>query len=445
MNLFQHSAVIMENYNKESLILMRDSEQDPPDPNEDFITHYLRFIGESEAPILYHRWCAIASLGAFLGRQFYYNFGHSKLHTNLYVMLIGVPATRKSTAIKIAKKTLISSGYETISADRTSKEKFLLDLSGEDTGHGDIESILSTNLWGDGSSEESHEMWIACDEFNDFIGVGNVEFISMLGTLWDFEGHYENRIKSGKSVRINNPTISILGGNTPVNFARAFPAEILGQGFFSRLLLVHADPTGIRITFPQSPSTDSVIAIRDHLCRIKEYCKGEVLLSEEAQKLLDKIYKTYSGIDDSRFEHYSGRRFPHLIKLCLVICASRMARVITKRDVIVANTILTHTENLMPKALGEFGKSRNSDVNHKVLSILNNANESLGIKDIWKHLSTEMDKIQDLGQVLQNLMAAEKIMNVGGEFLVKKKIIEQEDGEMYDWSILTTQEKEATR
>lgn len=421
---------------------MRDSEKDPP-PDEDFITHYLRFIGDSEAPILYHRWCAIASLGAFLGRQFYYNFGHQKLHTNLYVMLIGVPATRKSTAIKIAKKALINSGYETISADRTSKEKFLLDLAGEGTDN--IEDVLSQNLWGSGSSEESHEMWIACDEFNDFIGVGNVEFISMLGTLWDFEGKYENRIKSGKSVSINNPTISILGGNTPVNFARAFPSEILGQGFFSRLLLVHADPTGIRITFPKSPSLESVNAIREHLTKIKEYCKGEVLLSEEAENLLDKIYKTYQGIDDTRFEHYSGRRFPHLIKLALIITASRMARVITKRDVIVANTILTHTENLMPKALGEFGKARNSDINHKVLQLLNNAQESLGIKELWKHLSTEIDGIKQLSEVLQSLAAADKIMNVGGEFLIKKKIIVQEDGEMYDWDILTAQEKEATR
>ncbi len=421
---------------------MRDTPETPP-PDEDFISHYLRFIGQSEAPTIYHRWCAIASLGAFLGRQFYYNFGHQKLHTNLYVMLIGVPATRKSTAIKIAKKALISSGYETISADRTSKEKFLLDLAGEETDK--VEDILNLNLWGSESGDECHEMWIACDEFNDFIGVGNIEFISMLGTLWDFEGKYENRIKSGKSVSINNPTISILGGNTPVNFARAFPSEILGQGFFSRLLLIHSDPTGIRITFPQSPSIDSVSAIRDHLVRIKEYCKGEVLLSEEAEVLLDKIYKTYGGIDDSRFEHYSGRRFPHLLKLCLIITASRSARVITKRDVVVANTILTHAENLMPKALGEFGKSKNADNNHKVLQVLNAADRSLNIKDIWKQVSTEIEGIELLSKILQSLMIADKIMNVGGEFLIKKKVIVQEDSDMYDWSILSEQEREATR
>lgn len=423
---------------------MRDIPPEDNNMNEDFISHYLRFIGKSEAPTLYHRWCAIASLGAFLGRQLYYNFGHQKLHTNLYVMLIGVPATRKSTAIKIAKKSLINCGYETISADRTSKEKFLLDLAREETDN--VEDILSQNIWGSSGSEgDTHEMWIACDEFNDFIGVGNVEFISMLGTLWDFEGKYENRIKSGKSVSINNPTISILGGNTPVNFARAFPPEILGQGFFSRLLLVHADPTGIRITFPKSPSTENILKLREHLVKIKEYCKGEVLLSEKAEILLDKIYKSYKGIDDSRFEHYSGRRFPHLLKLCLIIAASRMSKVIDARDVIVANTILTHTENLMPKALGEFGKSKNSDINHKVLQILNNATQSLSIRDIWKQLSTEVEGIEHLGKVMQSLLIAEKIMNVGGEFLIKKKIMEMEDSDMYDWSILSEQEREATR
>jgi hypothetical protein len=104
--------------------------------DDDFISAYLDYIGETEAPTLYHRWCALAALGTYLGRQYSLKFGHSNLHTNLYVMLIGVPATRKSTAIKIAKKLMVSAGYSHLSSDRTSKEKFLLDLAGEDTGRG---------------------------------------------------------------------------------------------------------------------------------------------------------------------------------------------------------------------------------------------------------------------------------------------------------------------
>lgn len=410
---------------------------------DDFISHYLRYIGETEAPILYHRWCAIATLGTFLGRQFYLPFGHSNLHTNMYIMLIGVPAARKSTAIKIAKKVIRGAGYEHISADKTSKEKFLLDLAGEGSIE-QLEDMLDTNLWGgsDESTQEAREMWIACDEFNDFIGTGNVDFISMLGNLWDFEGNYENRIKSGKSVKISNPTISILGGNTSVNFAHAFPPEILGQGFFSRLLLVQADPTGNRITFPLPPSTESTAAITEHLKRIKKDVHGKATMTLGATKLLDKIYKTYRGIDDSRFEHYTGRRFGHLLKLCLVLCASRCSREINEGDVVRANTLLTHTEYLMPKALGEFGKSRNSDVTHKIMQVLNNAEKALTVRELWTYVNTDMEKVQDLSNMLMSLHLADKIMQVNGAFLAKKKSIAQDDSDVLDYSYLSNEEKE---
>ncbi|MFK5283171.1 hypothetical protein ACI3PL_26730, partial [Lacticaseibacillus paracasei] len=76
------------------------------------------------------------------------------------------------------------------------------------------------------------ESFIAADEFNNFIGLGNTDFISILGELWDYEGVYDYRLKNSKSVFIPYPTISILGGNTPTGFSQAFPPESIGQGFF---------------------------------------------------------------------------------------------------------------------------------------------------------------------------------------------------------------------
>ena len=46
-------------------------------------------------------------------------------------MLVGASGTRKSTAIKLFKKLIQQAGYDTIAADKTTKEKFILDLSGE--------------------------------------------------------------------------------------------------------------------------------------------------------------------------------------------------------------------------------------------------------------------------------------------------------------------------
>ena len=105
-----------------------------------------------------------------------------------------------------------------------------------------------------------------------------------------------------------------------------------------------------------------------------------------ARKLLEKIYTAWGGIDDVRFDTYSNRRFTHLLKLLLPVVAARLGNRVTERDVVYANTILTHTEHLMPKALGEFGKAKHSEVAHKVIQILEGAGVPLTITDVWKFL-----------------------------------------------------------
>jgi hypothetical protein len=412
--------------------------------DSNFIEDYLAYIGLSESPTTYHRWCAISSLGAYLGRQLSLPFGHDNLHTNMYMMLIGVAGARKSTAIKISKKIITLAGYEYISADKSSKEKFMLDLAGEDTEN--VDDILDRNLFGDRSESEYKEMFIACDEFNDFIGNGNIEFISLLGTLWDYDGLFKNRIKTGKSVEIMNPTVSILGGNTQVNFAQAFPPSTLGQGFFSRLLLIYGEPTGRKITKPVPPSAESTVEIVRQMQAVKLACSGTAQCTPTADKLLDKIYT--SGrfeVSDGRFDSYNNRRFTHLLKLCLICAAANHTRTITEAIVIYANTILAHTEYLMPKALGEFGKSKDSDVTHKVMIALEKTGRPLTVKDLWTLVHTDLSKINDLTEMLRSLITADKIFNAGGGFLAKRKARDEDVSGTVNYELLTQDEQEMVK
>jgi hypothetical protein len=407
--------------------------------HEDLFSHYLDYASSTEVPMFFHRWSMIAGLGAYLGRDYYFSHGHFTVNPNIYCMLIGSPGTRKSTAIKLVKSILTKAGYQTIAADKTTKEKFLLDLAGDDGAN--LDDILESDIFG-GPSDKVCECLIGADEFNEFIGHGNTEFISLLGSLWDYEGVYKNRIKTGKSISINNPTISILGGNTPTGFAQAFPTEIIGQGFFSRLLLIYGEPNGRKITFPKSPDTSATAELIKYLHAIKSNCVGGATLEPLAESLLDKIYKSWGGVDDVRFESYSNRRFTHLLKLCLIHSAARLGRSISEADVIYANTVLSHTEHLMPKALGEFGKAKNSDVSHKILQCLDGVVAPVPMKDLWKQVQQDLDKMRDLGDILQKLVAAEKIQAVNGGFLPFKKLkLEVTDGTV-DFSLLHLEERE---
>lgn len=408
---------------------------------DSFISQYLSYTSDSEVPITFNRWATISGIGAILERNLHIPFGHSQLFPNQYAMLIGSAGTRKSSAIKLMKSIMVRAGYTTISAERTSKEKFLLDLSGhEDTPMGSGDDILEKNLFGDLNESETRPMAIMADEANDFFGLGNIEFLSMLGSLWDWSGPpYQNRIKTGKSVSIPNPTITIFAGNTPVGFSQAFPPEILGQGFFSRLLLIYGEPNGRKIAFPRTPPESETTEIVRALQLIKSYHQGALQISDTATTLLEYIYNNNVPINDLRFDSYSNRRFTHLLKLCIIVAASQYSKSVTESIVIEANTYLSYIENLMPKALGEFGKSRNSDVTHKILGFIE-AHDGCTLKDLIKLVSSDLEKTSDIGDIIRKLSSSEKIQTINGIFLpMRKKGLVDTSGTI-DLSYLTPEE-----
>jgi hypothetical protein len=208
-----------------------------------------------------------------------------------------------------------------------------------------------------------------------------------------------------------------------------------------------SDRTDRRITFPPPPAPEHTRRVLDQLARIKTASLGSAVLTGSAEKLLDKIYQRGIAVDDVRFESYSNRRFTHLLKLSVICSAARATRDLTEQDVIYANTILSAAEHHMPRALGEFGKAKHSDVSHKIIQLAESTHSILTFKEIWKHVSNDLEKMSDLGTLLQNLVAAEKLQLVPGNkgFLPKRKILEETDTSMVDYSLLSQEERDCIK
>jgi hypothetical protein len=379
---------------------------------------YFRYTERTEPPLIFHRWSLITCLGAYLGRQYKLPFGTFNIFPNQYVMLIGDPGTRKSSAIKMAKRIASAAGYDKFSAEKTSKEKFLLDLEGmtDDNGVVTNGNAVMQNLFGaDGIEGEAKEVFITADEFNEFVGAGNLEFLSLLGSLWDWDdpsAPFRQRLKTSKSVSIYQPTINILSGNTHTGFAEAFPPQSIGQGFLSRLILVFSEGSGKKFAFPEVPSQQLQQELVDTFLAIKDKVHGNATLTSKAKDMLQTIYHSFEGLEDARFKHYSTRRYTHLLKLCMITAAADCRTEIAAGDVLFANTLLTFTEHKMPQAMGEFGKARNADVAAKIISVLNEAKQPLDIPDLWKQVRTDLDKPEDLNKLLAGLVQGGQVQYV---------------------------------
>lgn len=395
---------------------------------KDFITRYMDYanIDNSEAPANYHRWTCLSIMGAYMGRQIWLPFGHSRIYPNQYVLLMGSPGTRKGTAMGIGKSLIKAAGFTRFAKDKTSKERFLMDMKQfEIDPTADLEDLELLEFGGPAES------YIMSGEFTDFLGQGNMEFVTMLTNLWDNLDEYENPKIHGKSVKVEQPTVNLFGGNTISGFALAFPPEALGNGFLSRVILVHGDPTNVKIAWPEPADQIQLESLAVHMREVREKIKGEIKLNAEARKIGREIYEKFVPIDDARFSHYATRRFTHLLKMAMLIASFELRQEITAQDLIRANTALTNTERKMPQALGEYGKNKHSEVAGIILEYLGRQDRPKNLTEIFKgcNLSTHISKQTDLADILTGLKMADKVetRNLAGKPGYVRKFIQAHD------------------
>jgi len=410
---------------------------------QDFFDTYYAYVGQTEAPMVFHRWSILSCVSACLSRKCYVPLGHFKIYPSMYTMLVGTSGTRKGVSISLARNLLKRAGYQYFAADKTSKEKFILDLMECNHGIHGVSDLMDVNI--EDTNTRTAETFIVSDEFQDFLGLNNLDFITLLGRLWKVRDEYEHRIKTGKSAVVKKPLVSILGGSTPTGFSLAFPPEIIGQGFLSKLLLIYGDVTDKRISWP-APIDDTLglklVATLKNLIDLPEFVYG---ITVTARDLLSTIYQAHVRVNDPRFSSYENKRHEHLLKLCAIICSLNKGRTVTTDHVLAANTILYYAERRMPLALGEFGKGKFSEAGNAVMEALNRSRVPLALMDLWKIVAQDLNSQNDLVGVLRGLQTLDKIQTVENEgvikFLPKRTTVEYFDNKLLLKGFLTKEEE----
>jgi hypothetical protein len=143
------------------------------------------------------------------------------------------------------------------------------------------------------------------------------------------------------------------------------------------------------------------------------------------------------------------------MKLIIIICAMDMDsnNTIDESHVLLANTLLSHAEQSMPLALGEFGKARGSDVAHSILQfVYNRGTQITTTADVWQHFSQDIESPGIMSDIMMKLSSSNKIqvasINMGGTrvhgFLPSRRAIDEEGSstKYVDYSLLTQEERE---
>jgi energy-coupling factor transporter ATP-binding protein EcfA2 len=369
-----------------------------------FLRTYLQYTADTESPPLFHAWSLLAGIAAVLGRRCYYDFPLGKIFPNLYILLVGPPAVRKSTALTMVKQLIKqNTGVRFAPDDTSGQRQGLIAAMSDDVTNEELKGVdfngagqavldqLST-LEFDVHEADRRVLFVTASEFNTFIGHNSIDLLPFLTKVYDGED-YQYRLKTSEVV-IQNPLLNIIGGTTPTNIATALPPEAIGQGFMSRIIMVFANKKNKSIPRPAALDERTTRALGETFSYVYHSMAGEFIENAEAAALYDQLYDHPVKIDDNRFLHYMERRPNHLRKTAMCLAAAERRLVLRASDYEDAHWLLQQAEATMPEALGEYGMNKVTAARQKLTEYLDRANGPVTEQHLWIVMQRDMNQLE---------------------------------------------------
>lgn len=359
---------------------------------------YLVLTNDTESPEEYHRWTALSIIAGAVRRKVFFDMGHFLLYPNMYIVLVG-PAGRckKSTAMRIGRGMLSEINGVNFTTDSITRERMILDLA---------------QCFVDGHSS----MTAYSSEFASLLTSSGMDMVVFLTDIFDSPSEWSHRTKTGGTNKIKAPYLNLMGATTPDWIAKAMPLDTVGIGLTSRIIFVYQDTPRVRPWRPKlTPEQKRLRELLVEDLQAMSLLSGEYEIADDA----DEFYNTWytSRIEkpnptgDPRLNGYYERKPIHLLKIAMIIAASRRDELlITHSDMELALSLFEEVEERMPKVFANVGKNPLTVDYDEILGAIVIAGRR-GIRfgqllDMFKH-SVRKD---ELVEVLETLVATQKVI-----------------------------------
>lgn len=395
-----------------------------------FLDAWNEIHANSKSPMQFFRWSAISMVAMMLERNVYLPFAGNALYPNMYILLVGESASKKTTALVEGKNKMEAAGYPNFTPNRLTMKTWAriftlnfklrkLEYGLNNTNilkHDALSEILSTTgapkqtvkdaslsranmlstrmllekeldaLTGMDDMRRINAVGAIASEFSEFVPSNSAPLLYSLTDLYDT--HVYNYYEFDVNSVVYQPCVNLIGGITPASLALKFEVKALEAGFLTRVILVHSEPKDEVI----DPLTQGFNLSDDNyslsMLRQIRNMRGIFSVSDNAKKLAAHIDKHQPVIEDIRLKQFNGRRYAHLMKIAMVRAAGDLRMEIKHGDVYWANSVLTFTELNMPDALGDFGTTPELAVKSAVIKVLHSSSaEQLGMSELQSQVS----------------------------------------------------------
>jgi len=332
---------------------------------EDWVDGYLELTENSEPPVTFKLWSAIAAIASVLQRKCRLDWGSLTFYPNMYIVLVGPPATRKGTAIKPMQDMIEDIGIK-LSAEATTRESLIRTLK---------EANEEYYEEGKQIPKFHSSLTVIAPELTSFLGFNNLQFLSDLADWFDCRERWTYRTKGKGEDIIIGLFVNLFGGTTPELIKSSLPLEAIGSGLSSRIIFVYEEKKGKVVPCPFY--SDVQLVLKEDLYSDLQQIHLMRGVFQVSSKFVNNWIDWYTlqsnnpPFQDPKFAGYCERRGLHTMKLCMILSASRSSNMlITHDDLDRAIKILQLTERKMSYTFRGLGKDPQAETVNNVMKTI---------------------------------------------------------------------------
>jgi len=334
-----------------------------PRSNYDIFNSYMRYTENSEPPVLFRKWAALSLLANCIRRRCWLDMGFQTLYPNMYTVLVGPPAVRKSTALRQMESILNyvkdNNNAICIASDSITPEAFYTRL-------GKLSEDPVPSLHPDTHCKFDSTIDVVSDELSSFLRSkkGNYSFLTNLCTFYDGRDYWVDDTKTAGVWEGRGVSVNITAATTSDSIKECFPDATIGGGFSRRIVFVFGKEKAASIPFPVMTDEEQQLKTRlqaDCLYLSKKVT-GPFQMTNEWKQLYQDFYESVHDVglelQTKKLENYVNSRHIHLIKMSMLFSLSRGTDLtITDEDFVRSYDLLMETEKLMHCAFVGFGRN----------------------------------------------------------------------------------------
>ena len=314
-----------------------------------FLADYLLFNSGNEAHEHWHMWSALSVLASCVSRKVWIDMGYFRYYPQLYIVLLGTPGTKKSTAKDIARDMVREIGNVPFSGECQSKENLVKQLSENERSFVyDVSKppYIYTPLN------------IFVNELSQFIGIDPIKMVDFLVAVWN-QNWYDMRTQKHGVQLITGPFLNLLVCTTPSWVTTYLKSDVITGGFSRRAIFVFEWEETKRIAIPYI-SPEMQAARERCIARGKQLCEvyGEFSWAPDALAFYKHWYETRTISKDPNVAYFDQTKFELVMKVAILLSlADNDSLVMTIDPLKAAMALLDKVFEKLPQVFSGIGRN----------------------------------------------------------------------------------------